>query len=120
MFISVKTESDATKITVVKIYLGSVTASGGTLKSAKNLNTGSVAVANVTLRESAPTITGTDTKILELYFQIGNGNNVIIPFDGAIMLQKSGSLRVGVTGASAVTAGLTCDASFQFWEEGNL
>lgn len=120
IFISVKTESDATKITIVKIYLGSVTASGGTSKSTINLNTGSVATADVTVRENAPTITGTDTKILELYFQAGNGNNVTIPFDGGIILKRNGSFRVGVTGAAAVTAGLMCDASFQFWEEGDL
>lgn len=94
-----------------------MTATGGTSKSAKNLNTASVVAADVTLIENAPTITGSDTRILELYFQIGNGNSMIIPFDGGITLIKNGSFRVGVTGAAAVTAGLTCAASFQFWQE---
>lgn len=120
IFISVQTETDASKITKVKLYLGSVTATGGTSKSAKNLNTASVTAANVTLIENAPTIIGTDTKILELYFQIGNGNSMIVPFDGGIALIKNGSFRVGVTGAAAVTVGLTCDASFQFWQERDL
>ena len=120
IFISVKTESDATKITVVKIYLGYVTSSGGTLKSAVNLNTVSAKTANVTLRENAPTTTGTENRIMELYFQPGNGNNLTIPFEGGIILQRTGSLRIGVTGAAAVTAGLTCDASCQFMEDGDL
>lgn len=117
IFISIQTETDASRVSKVKMYIGSVTASGGTSKSAKNLNTGSVSAAETTIIENNPTITGTDSKILELYFQGGNGNNLITPFDGGITLQKNGSFRVGVTGAATITSGLTCDTSFQFWQE---
>lgn len=120
IFISTRNESDVTKVTVVKLYIGTVTATGGTVKTAVNLNTGAVSIANVTLLENNPTIAGTDFKVLELYFQSGNANSFNIPFEGGIVLQKNGSFRVTVTGAAAVTAGLTCDASFQFWEEINI
>lgn len=116
IFISVRTESDATKITVVKLYLGSVTATGGTIKNSINLNTGAVNVADVTLLDHNPTIAGTDYMIMESYFQIGQ-NSLTVPFDGGIVLQTKGSFRVTVKGAAAVTAGLTCDTSFQFWPE---
>lgn len=120
IFVSTRIETDVAKVTVVKLYLGKVTATGGTSKNAVNLNTGAVNVADITLIENNPTIAGVDYKILELYFQGGNNNSFNVPFDGGIVLQTGGSFRVGVTGAAAVTAGLTCDASFQFWQEINL
>ncbi len=120
IFISIRNDTVGI-ITVVKFYLGNKTfTSGGTEKNPKNLNTGSVNLPDVTLVENNPTMGGTDTKILELYFQLGDGSNVIVPFDGGIVLVKSGSFRVTVTGGAGASGTLTGDASFQFWEEREL
>lgn len=119
IFISVRNETG--KITVVKGYLGKATVTaGGTLKSAVNLNTGSVKVANATLYENNPTTGGTDTRVIELYFQSGDGSNFVLSFDGGIVLTRNGSFRITCTGAAGAAGTLTCDASFQFWEERDL
>lgn len=116
IFISVKNESG--KITVVKIYIGKATATGGTSKSATNLNTNSTNTPEVTLIENNPTITGTDSKILELYFQLQDTQ--IVPFDGGMCLTKDGSLRATCTGATGAVGTYTCDVSFQFWQERDI
>lgn len=116
--IFISSQNETGKITKVKIYLGNKTyTSGGTPKSARNLNTGSGNVSDVTIVEDNPTLGGTDTKIIELYFQSGDGNNIVIPFDGGIFLERTGSLRVTVTGDTLAAGTFECDASCQFWEE---
>lgn len=116
IFISIQNES--TKITTVKMYLGQATYSaGGSSKSAVNLNTGSNNSPDVTMYENNPTVGGSDTVILELYFQVGDGSSVMVPFHGGIVLAKDGSFRVTVTGAAGAAGTYTADASFQFWQE---
>ena len=120
IFISIKNDTVGI-ITVVKMYIGQAThTAGGTEKAAKNLNTGSVNTPEVQLYEDNPTVGGTDTKILELYFQLGDGSNETIPFDGGISLAKNGSFRVTVTGGAGASGTLTCDSSFQFWLERDI
>lgn len=120
IFLSIRNDTVGI-ITVVKMYLGNATVTaGGTEKDPINLNTASVNSPEVEIFENNPTIGGTDTKILELYFQLGDGSNEIIPFDGGISLSKNGSFRVTVTGGVGASGTLTCDASFQFWLERDI
>lgn len=119
IFISIKNETG--KITTINAYIGKATiVSGGSVRSAINLNTGSVNVPNVTLYEDNPTLGGTDNVIIELYFQYGDGSNFVLSFNGGIVLTRNGSFRITCTGAAGAAGTLTCDASFQFWEERNL
>jgi hypothetical protein len=119
IFLSLQNESG--KISTMKIYIGKATyTSGGTAKSATNLNTGSNISSDTTLYEDNPTVGGTDHLILELYFQSGDGSSITSPFHGGIVLTPDGSFRATVTGGAGAAGTYTCDASFQFWEESDI
>ena len=101
-------------ITTVKFYIGTATATSGTVKSFINANTGSLNPAFLTARSDNPTIAGTDAEIKQLYFLLDDSQ--LVDFEGSIILEPTGSFRVTCTGGAG-TSGLLCAANVQTYQE---
>lgn len=102
-------------ITTTKMYVGNVTASGGTLKTPVNANTGSLNTAFTTIRADGPTITGTDFEIKQLYFLLDDSQ--LVDFSGSIVLGPTGSFRITCTGGGGASGNLLCASNIQFFLE---
>lgn len=102
-------------ITTTKMYIGTVTATSGTLKTAINANTGSLNAAFATIRTDNPTITGTDFEMKQLYFLLNDSQ--LIDFSGSIVLGPTGSFRITCTGGGGASGNLLCAANVQFFQE---
>lgn len=103
-------------ITTIKFYIGTATATLGTIKTPANANTGSLNTAFITVRSDNPTIAGTDSEIKQLYFL--EDDSQLVDFEGSIILEPTGSFRVTCTGGAGITSGtLLCATNVQIFKE---
>lgn len=103
-------------ITTLKLYVGTATATGGTVKTPVNINTGSLNAAQLAVNTNNPTVTGTDSEIKQMYFLLDDSQ--FFDFEGSIILQPTGSFRVTCTGGAGITSGtFLCAANVQFFQE---
>lgn len=100
--------------TIVRTYVGTATATGGTAKNATNLNTRFTTLPNVGITTNSPTIAGTDTEVTQFYFQMQD--HLLIDYEQSIILAQGGSYRVTATGQSGTTSGLV-NHSVRFVQE---
>ena len=90
--------------TIVRTYIGTATGTGGTPKTPVNMNTKFTTLPNVGITTNSPTIAGTDTEILQEYFQMQDTQ--MTDWASSIILAQGGSYRVTATGQSLTASGL--------------